>query len=191
VNTTTSSPGPRLYGYLAEFETVSALVAACEQVRDEGFTRWDAHTPFPVHGLDAAMGLRSTKLPWLVFGAGASGAGLGLLMQWWMNAVDYPLNISGKPLFSIPANIPITFEVTILLSALTAFVGMLALNGLPQYYHPVFRSDRFRRVTDDRFFISIEARDPRCRGEETERWLAALGAVGVERLTEPGAEGSA
>jgi hypothetical protein len=188
VSASTASDGPRLFGYLAEFETVTALITACERVRDEGFTRWDAHTPFPVHGLDAAMGLRSTKLPWLVVGAGISGAGLGLLMQWWMNAVDYPLNISGKPLFSIPANVPITFEVTILLSALTAFVGMLALNGLPQYYHPVFQSERFRRVTDDRFFISIEARDPRCNAE-TERFLAGLGAVAVERLTAAGAEG--
>lgn len=175
-----------LYGYLAEFDSVGALLAACGQVRDAGFTRWDAHTPFPVHGLDAAMGLRSTKLPWLVFGAGATGAGLGLLMQWWINAVDYPLNISGKPLFSIPANVPITFEVTILLSALTAFVGMLAFNGLPRYHHPLFQSERFRRVTNDRFFISIEARDPRCRGEETARFLAELGAVAVERLAEEG-----
>lgn len=173
-----------LYGYLAEFDSVGALLEACAQVRDAGFTRWDAHTPFPVHGLDAAMGLRSTKLPWLVFGAGATGAGLGLLMQWWINAVDYPLNISGKPLFSIPANVPITFEVTILLSALTAFVGMLAFNGLPRYHHPLFQSERFRRVTNDRFFISIEARDPRCRGEETARFLAGLGAVAVEPLTE-------
>jgi hypothetical protein len=175
-----------LYGYLAEFDSVGALLAACGQVRDAGFTRWDAHTPFPVHGLDAAMGLRSTKLPWLVFGAGATGAGLGLLMQWWINAVDYPLNISGKPLFSIPANVPITFEVTILLSALTAFIGMLAFNGLPRYHHPLFQSERFRRVTNDRFFISIEARDPRCRGEETARFLAGLGAVAVERLAEEG-----
>lgn len=173
-----------LYGYLAEFETVGALLAACAQVRDAGFTRWDAHTPFPVHGLDAAMGLRTTKLPWLVFGAGASGAGLGLLMQWWINAVDYPLINSGKPHFSIPANVPITFEMTVLLSALTAFVGMLALNGLPRYHHPVFQSERFRRVTSDRFFITIEARDPRCRGEETARFLAGLGAVAVEPLRE-------
>ncbi len=188
MNATPGSGNPRLFGYLAEFESVNALIEACERVRDEGFTRWDAHTPFPVHGLDAAMGLRSTKLPWLVFGAGLSGAGIGMLMQWWMNAVDYPLNISGKPLFSIPANIPIAFEVTILFSALTAFVGMLALNGLPQYHHPIFQSERFRRASDDRFFISIEARDPRCRGEMTERFLAGLGAVAVERLSVESAE---
>lgn len=174
--------GSRLFGYLAEFESVDGLMSACAQVRDAGFTRWDAHTPFPVHGLDGAMGLRTTKLPWAVLFAGATGAGLGLLMQWWVNAVDYPLIISGKPLFSIPANIPITFEVTILLSALTAFVGMLAFNGLPQLYHPVFQSERFKRVTCDRFFISIEARDPKFRSEETRSFLAALGAAHVESL---------
>ncbi len=171
-----------LFGYLAEFETVNELVHACEQVRDAGFTHWDAHTPFPVHGLDGAMGIRTTKLPWLVFFAGATGASLGLLMQWWMNAVDYPLNISGKPLFSIPANIPITFEVTILLSAITAFVGMLAINGLPRLHHPVFQSERFKRVTDDRFFISIEARDAKFRSEETRSFLESLGSAQVESL---------
>jgi len=174
----------RLFGYLAEFESVGELMKACVQVRDAGFKRWDAHTPFPVHGLDSAMGLRTTKLPWAVFFAGATGAGLGLLMQWWMNAVDYPLNISGKPLFSIPANIPITFEVTILLSAITAFIGMLAFNGLPRFYHPVFQSERFRRVTNDRFFISVEARDPKFRAEETRSFLESLGAAQVESLEE-------
>ncbi len=171
-----------VFGYLAEFTTVNDLVLACEKVRDAGYERWDAHTPFPVHGLDGAMGIRTTKLPWLVFFAGASGAGLGLLMQWWMNAVDYPLIISGKPLFSIPANIPITFEVTVLLSAITAFVGMLAFNGLPRLHHPVFQSERFKRATDDRFFISIEARDPRFRSEETRSFLESLGPAQVESL---------
>lgn len=183
-NMPTRDEETRLFGYLAEFETVNALVDACEQVRDAGYSRWDAHTPFPVHGLDGAMGLRTTKLPWAVFFAGATGACLGLLMQWWMNAVDYPLNISGKPLFSIPANIPITFEVTVLFSAITAFVGMLAFNGLPRLHHPVFQSERFRRVTCDRFFISIEARDPEFRAHETRDFLASLGAAQVESLEE-------
>lgn len=174
----------RFYGYLAEFETVNGLVDACAAIRDAGYSRWDAHTPFPVHGLDSAMGLRTTKLPWIVFFAGLTGGGLGLLLQYWTAAVDYPLIISGKPLFSIPANVPITFEMTILFAALSAFISMLAINGLPQFYHPVFHSERFRRVTDDRFFISVEARDPRFREDETRKLLESLGPVQVERLEE-------
>ncbi|MCB1162702.1 MAG: DUF3341 domain-containing protein [Candidatus Krumholzibacteriia bacterium] len=179
-----SSKETRFYGYLAEFETVNGLVDACAAIRDAGYTRWDAHTPFPVHGLDGAMGLRTTKLPWVVFFSGLTGAGLGLLLQYWTSAVDYPLIISGKPLFSIPANVPITFEMTILFSALSAFIGMLAFNGLPQFYHPVFHSERFRRATDDRFFITVEARDPRFREDDTRSLLESLGPVQVERLEE-------
>jgi hypothetical protein len=172
----------RLYGYLAEFETVDGLYQAAQAMRDAGYSRWDAHSPFPVHGLDDAMGIRGTRLPWLVLGGGIAGAGLGLLLQWWTNAVDYPLNISGKPFFSLPANIPVTFETTILLSALTTVVGMLALNRLPQYWHPIFGSERFKRATSDRFFISVEAADPRFDAEATRRLLESLGAAGVERL---------
>ena len=115
------------WGVLAEFEAADELVAAAEAVRDAGFTRWDTYSPFPVHGIDRAMGLRDTGLPWLVLGGGAAGALGGLLMQWWMNAQDYQFMISGKPLFSLPANIPVIFELTILLSAFAAFFGMLTL----------------------------------------------------------------
>lgn len=174
----------KLFGYLLEFETASDLMSAAEQVRDAGFSHWDCHTPFPVHGLDDAMGLRETRLPWLVLGGGVTGAGLGMLMQWWMNAIDYPLVISGKPLWSIPANIPVGFEMTVLLAAFGAFFGMLALNGLPHLHHPLFGSERFRRASDDRFFISLEARDPLFGEKATEDFLAGLGAVGVEKVVD-------
>lgn len=172
----------KLWGLLAEFETTTALVDAAEKVRDAGYTRWDAHTPFVVHGLDEAMGIRPSKLPWVVAGAGATGTLAGIALQWWTNAVDYPFLISGKPLFGLPANIPIAFETTILFAAISALVGMLAFNGLPRLFHPLFRSQRFGRVTDDRFFISIEAADPRFDAEATRRLLESAGAVAVEEV---------
>ncbi len=122
-----------LRGILAEFADPDTLVSAARSVREAGLKRWDSHSPFPVHGIDGAMGIRPTILPWLVLGAGITGALVALLMQWWTNTVDYPMNISGKPLFSLPANIPVTFELIILFSALTAFFGVLVLNGLPRF----------------------------------------------------------
>jgi len=171
-----------LFGLLAEFETPGELMEAANSVREAGYKRWDCHSPFPVHGLERAMGLRDTRLPWVVLGAGASGTGLAVLMQWWMNAFDYPLIISGKPLFSLPAQIPIVFEVTVLLASVSAFVGLFVFNGLPQFYHPTFRSRAFKRVTADRFFIAVEARDPGFDIEKTEAFLRSLGSRNVERL---------
>jgi len=178
------SPETRLWGYLVEFKDVESLLSAAEKIRDAGYTRWDAHTPFPVHGLNDAMGLRATRLPWIVFLAGLAGAGTGLGLQWFTNAFDYPFLISGKPLFSLPANIPVMFELTILFAAVAAFVGMLALNGLPRPYHALFGSRRFRRVTADRFFISVEAADPRFDEERTWSLLESLGGEGLERIEE-------
>jgi len=173
---------PRLVGLLVEFETPEALIEAARRVRDASFTRWDAHSPYPVHGLDAAAGIRPTKLPWLVFVCGVAGAGLALLMQWWMNAIDFPFAISGKPYFSLPADIPIMFELTVLVAAVGAVFGMLAFNGLPKLYNAVFSSARFKRATTDRFFISIDAVDPVFDAEQTGRFLESLGGVKVERL---------
>ena len=170
------------WGYLVEFATPEALLAAAERVRDAGYSRWDAHAPFPVHGLNDAMGLRPTRLPLLVFGAGLTGATVGLVMQWFTNALDYPFLISGKPLFSLPANIPVMFELTILFAALAAFVGMLAANDLPRPYHALFTSRRFRRATADRFFISVEAVDPKFDAANTREFLATLGGSDVERI---------
>ncbi len=173
--------GP-LWGFVVEFETVDALLAAAERVRDAGFTKWDAHTPFPVHGLNDAMGIRHTRLPLVVLASGATGAGLALLMQWWMNAHDYKLIVSGKPYFSLPANIPIVFELTVLLSALAAFIGMLAFNNLPMFYHPILKSGRYRRVTTDRFLIVIESADPKFDETRTAQFLETLGGSAVERV---------
>jgi hypothetical protein len=168
------------YGILAEFATPSDLYHACERVRDAGFTRWDAHSPFPVHGLAGAMGLRRSPLPWIVLGMGLMGAALGFGLQTWVHTSAYPLVISGKPYFSWPAYIPITFEVGVLFGALGAVFGMLGLNRLPMHYHPLFRSKVFERVTDDTFFISIESWDPRFDQSATAKLLESLGARSVE-----------
>ena len=169
---------------IAEFETADQRMSAAEKVRDEGFKRWDCHTPYPIHGLDGAMGIRPTILPWIVLGGGFTGFCGGLLMQGWMNGISYPFLISGKPFFSIPASIPVAFELTILLSAFGAFGGMLALNGLPRMFNPLFRSDRFRRATADRFFISIEARDRRFDADSNARFLRGIGANAIEVIEE-------
>ena len=168
------------YGVLAEFESPKQIYHACEQVRDAGFQRWDAHTPFPVHGLDRAMGLRRSKLPFIVLAMALTGGIAGMSIQWWTSVVAQPLVIAGKPLFSWPAFIPVTFELTVLFGAFGALFGMLGLNKLPQLYHALFRSERFERVTDDRFFISIEATDPRFDAVETTTFLRKLGATHVE-----------
>jgi mono/diheme cytochrome c family protein len=167
---------------LAEYEDPAALIHAAEGVRDAGYRQWDCHSPFPVHGLDPAMGIRPTILPWLALGAGLAGAAVSLLLQWWTNAIDYPFLISGKPYFSLPANIPITFEAIVLLSAFAAFGGAIVLSWLPEYSHPVLRSERFRRATTDGFFVSIEARDPQFDGEATGQLLESLGATHVETI---------
>jgi Alternative complex III, ActD subunit len=171
-----------LFGLLAEFDTVDGLLEAAEGVRDAGYTQFDAHTPMPVHGLEEAMGIRMSKLPWVVLGGGAFGCCGALLLQWWTNGVNYPFMISGKPLFGLPANIPITFELTVLFAAFGAVIGLIVANGWPQLYHPLFRSPRFRRATDDRFFISIAATDPRFERAKTAALLTSLGAAHVEEV---------
>jgi len=179
---------------LAEYEDVDSILHAANNVRKAGFTRWDVFTPFPVHGMNRAMGLRPTILPFLVAVAGATGAAIGLGLQLFTMATSvdllpvflqgYPFIISGKPYESIPAFIPVTFELTILLAAATAFIGMILLNRLPRLYHPVFKSERFRRVTTDRFFIAVEADDPIYEHGRTESMLRELGASHVEQLTD-------
>ncbi len=171
-------------GVLAEFKTPADLVDAANRVREAGYRRWDAHTPFPIHGLDRAMGIKDTALGWIVLGGGVFGCLLGVWMQWWMNAVDYPFIISGKPLWSLPANIPIVFEVTVLFAALSAFFGMLILNGLPRHHHWTFSESRFDRVTSDRYFISIEASDPNFDIEESRALLESAGGIDAEVVWE-------
>lgn len=170
------------YGYLVEFDDTESVLAAAEKVRGAGYKKWDVHTPFPVHGMDEAMGIRPTILPWIVLGAGLTGLAAGLGMQWWMNGVNYPINISGKPLFGLPAAVPITFELTILFSALAAVGGMFVLNLLPEWYHPVFASKTFKRVTTDRFFIAVEAIDPIFDKQKTLAFLNTLNGLSIESI---------
>jgi mono/diheme cytochrome c family protein len=181
----TSDSGPingegELYGVLAEFDTPGELVEAAKRVRDAGYTEFDCYTPFPVHGIDEAMGIKRTILPLLIFGGGFAGTVGGLFLQWWCNAYNWPWNISGKPAWSIPANVPIGFETTILAAVLTAFFGMWILNKLPQVWHPFFRLERFGRVTDDAFLLGIEAKDERFDREKTTKLLQDAGAIAVE-----------
>ena len=173
-------------GLLAEFSDPDSLLSAAKTVRDTGVKRWDSYSPFPVHGIDQAMGIRRSGLAWLVLGAGITGGVVALLMQWWTNAVDYPLNISGKPLFSLPANIPVAFELIVLFAAFTAFLGALALNGLPRFNNPLFSVQRFARATSDRFFIAVDADDPAYDEARFQELFQSAGAISVERVEAPG-----
>ncbi len=166
---------PKVAGILAEFDGPVALVAAAAAVREAGFVRIEAYSPLPVHGIDAALGRRRTRLPWLVLLGGFGGLAGALLLQSWTNSIDFPFIISGKPLFSLPASIPIAFELVILLAALAAFGGGLALSGLPELFHPLFACEPFRRATSDAFFLTIEATDPRFDAEATAELLRSLG----------------
>ena len=188
-----AAPRPKIHGVLAEFHDPASLLHAAEKVREAGYRWWDCHTPFPVHGLDQAMGIKRTILPVCVFFAGATGCMAGFGLQLFTNSfgltiwamvwvTGYPFLISGKPLLSIPAFIPVIFELTILFSALSTVGLMLLFNGLPWLHNPLFRSERFRRASDDRFFISIEARDPRFYRTKTEQLLKSLGATAVEAV---------
>lgn len=181
---TTAPRAPVLAGLLAEFEDVDGVIHAATIVREAGFSRWDVHSPFPIHGIDQAMGIRPTILPWLVLFAGLCGMTTGLVLQWYANVWNYPFLISGKPLLSFPAWVPVCFELTILFSALTAVFGMLGLNRLPHLYNPLFKSARFRRATNDRFFVVIDATDPEFEREKTEKMLTDAGATAVEWVEE-------
>ncbi len=165
---------PVIYGLLAEFDSIEGLVEAVRAARREGYTRMDAYTPMPVEELADELGYHRSRLPWVVFAGALAGCVGGFLMQHYCMAVSYPLNIGGRPLFSWPAWIPITFEMTILVGALTAILAMLGMNGLPQPYHPLFNVERFACASKDRVFLCIEARDPKFDREATKALLAGL-----------------
>src|SRR3954464_2663179 len=173
-------PDGALHGAVAALDTPGELLDAARKVRDAGYTEFDCYSPFPVHGIDDAMAIKRTILPVLIFGGGCVGALGGLLLQWWCNAYNWPWNISGKPAWSIPANVPIIFECTILIAVFTSFFGMWILNKLPQVWPPFFRNERFNHVTDDAFLLGIEVRDRRFDTEATPKLLAEAGALKVD-----------
>jgi hypothetical protein len=155
-------------------------VEAARAVRELGYTKLDAFTPFPVHGIDEAMAIPRSKLGWIVFCGGFLGAASALSLIWWTGAVSYPLVVGGKPLFDVVFSIPVTFELTVLFSAFAAVFGMFALNKLPQLYHPVFNYSKFAGATDDKFLLAIEASDPKFDAAQSMRLLTTLGAHSAE-----------
>ena len=162
------------YGFMAEFLSAEELLEACKRTADAGYRRVDAYSPFPIEGLAEAIGFHKTRLPVLVFFGGLLGTCTGFFLQWWPNVIGYPQNIGGKPPDSWPAFIPITFELTILFAALTTTFGMIALNGLPSPYHPVFNVERFAHASKDRFFLVIESADPKFDAVQTRQFLSEL-----------------
>jgi hypothetical protein len=173
---------PRIWGLLAQYEDPHAIYQACEKVRDAGYQSWDSCTPFPVHGLDKAMGLKPSKLPWAVLAVGLTGSTFMLWFESYAMGSLYPMVVGGKPLWSLPAFVPIWYEITVLTSCVTAFLTNWIMSGLPQPYHPAFNSKSFERATDDKFFIMIESADPKFDLDATRRLLESTGATQVEEL---------
>ncbi len=167
---------------LAEYANTGALMHAAEALRDAGYKDYDCHSPFPIHGMDQAMGLKRSPLGYIVFTAAVCGL-IGIMsLMWWTSTTAYPLIISGKPLFSFQAFVPPAFAITILSAALTAVIGMLVLNRLPQLFHPLFYSERFSRVTDGGFYVSVESTDPKFDTAHTRQLLESLGGTHIEVL---------
>jgi hypothetical protein len=165
---------PAVYGLMAEFDDATSLVAATERAHDAGYRCMDAYSPFPIEELHEALGSHHTRLPLIVLIGGLVGCLGGYALEYWVSVMAYPLNIGGKPLHSWPAFIPVTFECTILVAALSCVLGMLALNGLPQPYHPVFNVPRFALASRNRFFLCIESKDPKFDVEATRHFLETL-----------------
>ena len=171
-----------IYGIMAEFDSVHTLLAAANRTREAGYKKIDAYSPFPVEGLAEAIGFHHDEVPLVVLIGGLIGGLTGYLMQYWISAVSYPVNVGGKPYHSWPAFIVVTFEMTILFAGISAVFGMLALNGLPRLYHPVFRGKSFARASNDGFFLSVEAADPLFNQREIMALLKAQGASEVELI---------
>ena len=173
----------KTYGLLAEFSTPEALMHAAEETNAAGFRKIDGYTPFPVEGLAEALG-KNNRLPLLVLIGGIIGGTGAYFMEWYANAISYPINIGGRPINSWPSFIPITFELTVLCAGLTAFFGSFALNGLPRPYHPLFHIPEFDRASQDRFFLCIEAKDPKFHANETRDFLKRLNPVSITEVPE-------
>jgi ActD protein len=171
-----------IYGLMAEFRSPETLLHAAERASQEGFKRMDAYTPFPVEGLAEAIGFSRTRVPLIVLIGGIIGCVGGYFLQYWVAVLDYPLNVGGRPLNSWPAFVPVTFELTILSAALAAFFGVLALNGLPMPYHPVFNVEQFELASRNHFFLCIEAVDPKFDADATRKFLESLSPEGVYQV---------
>lgn len=163
-----------IHGLMAEFKTAEEILAAARRAWQEGYRDMDAYTPYPVEGLATELSLPQTRVPFVVLTGGLVGAAAGFFMQYWAMAVDYPINVGGRPYNSWPVYIPISFELMVLVASFAALFGMLFLNGLPQPYHPVFNVPRFAHASQDRFFLCIEATDPRFDRQRTEAFLVSL-----------------
>lgn len=172
----------RIYGLLAEFKGPDELVEAAKKAYQAGYRKLDAYSPFPIEGLSEELGMRNTRLPWIVLGGGIIGAVAGYFMQYYSMVIDYPINVGGRPLHSWPAFIPITFELSILFAVIAAVLGMFALNGLPMPYHPVFNTPNFELASRNHFFLSIEAEDPKFDLDGTRRFLESLEAQEVQEI---------
>jgi Protein of unknown function (DUF3341) len=173
---------PAIYGLLAEFDTASDLVHATRAAYAAGYRKMDAYSPFPIEEASEAVGFLKTRVPLVVLLGGLLGGLSGFFLQYWINVIDYPLNIGGKPWDSWPAYIVPTFELTILFAGLSGVFGMFALNGLPMPYHPLFHVERFSRVTRDKFFLCVEAADPKFDVVDTQQFMQTLGPVSVEEV---------
>ena len=171
-----------LYGLVAEFEEPDALLAAAHQAYEAGYRRMDAYSPFPIEELSEAIGFHHTRLPAVILVAGLTGATFGFFMQYIAVGVDYPLNVAGRELFSWQSFVPITFECTILFAGISAVLSWILMNGLPRPYHPIFNTPNFERATQDRFFLSIEARDPKFNRQDTRQFLESLGPTRVSEV---------
>lgn len=178
---TAGHPNGPVYGIAAEFSSARDLYQAAEKIRDAGFQRWDVFSPFPIHGMDEAMGLRRSVLGKIVFLGGLTGFLTAVTLQFGPTSFLYPLIVAGKPtnLFTVPAFFPIMFELTILISAFTAVLGMLIMNGLPRLNHALFNWDRFKKVTEDKFFVAIESGDPKFSEPAIRELLESLGGTNI------------
>lgn len=165
---------PPIYGLMAEFDSPEAMLGAAKKTYAAGYRRMNAYSPFPIEGMSEAIGFREHKLPWIVFGGGLIGCLAGFGMQYYASVIAYPMNIGGRPLNSWPSFVPVTFEMTILIAVFSAVLGMLALNGLPHPYHPVFNVPRFALASRNRFFFAIEADDPKFDRAETHKFLEEI-----------------
>lgn len=174
----------RPVGLIGLYDRPEQLLEAAARVRDAGWTSWDCHTPYAVHGLDQAMGLKESRIPWLTLTAGFAGVGLALLMQWWMSAIDYPVRIGGKPLFSWPAFVPITFEIFVLMAALATFGAVVVFGRLGRWHSPLHDSDVMAEVVTNRFGLVLSAEDPNYREEAARSLLASTGCDDIRPLVE-------